>query len=160
MIYIFDLDGTVIDSSHRHATLPCGALDLAHWIENSTEEKIFKDSLLPLAASMRKAYASGHHVVICTARVMGEADKAFLANNGLRYHALLCRREGETCRDGTLKTRLLSVYMNRLQSRMARVGFGDCIMFDDNREVLQAMRELGICTFNAVDMNNLLKMGA
>ena len=37
-ILIFDLDGTTIDSSHRHATLPDGTLNLAKWIENSTPE--------------------------------------------------------------------------------------------------------------------------
>ena len=40
MIYIFDLDGTVIDSSHRQLALPNGDIDLTHWRENSTKEKI------------------------------------------------------------------------------------------------------------------------
>jgi len=35
-ITIFDLDGTIIDSSHRQATLPDGTLNLPAWIENST----------------------------------------------------------------------------------------------------------------------------
>ena len=66
---IFDLDGTVIDSSHRKATLPDGSLDLDHWIENCTPEKIAGDSLLPLAGYMRQVYPH-HEVLICTARVM------------------------------------------------------------------------------------------
>ena len=37
---LFDLDGTMIDSSHRQNTLADGSLDLAHWIENNTPEKI------------------------------------------------------------------------------------------------------------------------
>ena len=48
-ISIFDLDGTIIDSSHRQATLPDGTLNLAHWFENATPEKIFEDKVLPLA---------------------------------------------------------------------------------------------------------------
>ena len=49
MIYIFDLDHTVIDSSHRQLTRADGSLDLDHWIENCTREKIYQDKLLPLA---------------------------------------------------------------------------------------------------------------
>ena len=58
MIYIFDLDGTVIDSSHRQLALPNGDIDLTHWKENSTKEKIFKDELLPLARYMKRAIAN------------------------------------------------------------------------------------------------------
>jgi hypothetical protein len=52
MIYIFDLDHTVIDSSHRQLTRADGSLDLDHWIENCTREKIYQDKLLPLAKLM------------------------------------------------------------------------------------------------------------
>lgn len=158
-VYVFDLDGTVIDSSHRHATLPCGALDLAHWIENSTAEKIAKDGLLPLAESMRKTYEAGHHVIVCTARVMGPADIAFLEQHGLKYHALLSRREGERTADGALKQRLLTCYLNRLQRSWTRVSFADFIMFDDNWNVLDTVRRMGIAAFDAVQMNALLRGG-
>jgi FMN phosphatase YigB (HAD superfamily) len=52
--YIFDLDHTVIDSSHRQLTKADGSLDLAHWIENNTPEKIAADTELPLANHWRK----------------------------------------------------------------------------------------------------------
>ena len=51
--YIFDLDMTVIDSSHRKVSLPDGSIDLVHWKENCTFEKIFKDEVMPLATFMR-----------------------------------------------------------------------------------------------------------
>lgn len=156
-VYVFDLDGTVIDSSHRHATLPCGALNLPHWIENSTPEKIALDTLLPLAESMRKAYAAGHHVIVCTARVMSKADIAFLEQHGLKYHALLSRPEGDRSKDGALKQRLLTCYLNRMQRLHARVSFSDFIMFDDNWNVLETVRRMGIAAFDAVQMNALLQ---
>ena len=53
-IVIFDLDGTTIDSSHRQATKSDGTLDLAHWFDNATPEKIFQDKLLPLSQQMHK----------------------------------------------------------------------------------------------------------
>ena len=52
-IYIFDLDGTVIDSSHRFTGNAEGKVNLEKWIADSTRENIFKDSLLPLAKFMK-----------------------------------------------------------------------------------------------------------
>ena len=52
-ISIFDMDGTIIDSSHRQATLPDGTLNLSAWIENATPAKIAKDVVLPLAAQVQ-----------------------------------------------------------------------------------------------------------
>ena len=39
-ISIFDMDGTIIDSSHRQATLPDGTLNLSAWIKNATPENL------------------------------------------------------------------------------------------------------------------------
>ena len=74
MFCIFDLDGTVIDSSHRKLAKPDGSLDLEHWIDNCTPEKIAADSLLPLVSLMRKNWRGGHTVLVCTARVLSDAD--------------------------------------------------------------------------------------
>ena len=47
-IRIYDLDGTIIDSSHRARHDENGKLDLDHWKRNNTKENIFKDDLLPM----------------------------------------------------------------------------------------------------------------
>ena len=84
-IVIFDLDETVIDSSHRTPNNPDGTLNLNKYFELKNRENIFKDSLLPLAAKMKELYASGeYHVVICTARHMDENDFDFLEHHGLK----------------------------------------------------------------------------
>ena len=44
MLYIYDLDGTVIDSSHR-----LGNGSLADWHANNTPDNIAADGVLPLA---------------------------------------------------------------------------------------------------------------
>ena len=46
---IFDLDATVIDSSHRQITKADGSLDLAAWKKNYTYTKVMRDSLQPLS---------------------------------------------------------------------------------------------------------------
>ena len=78
MRYIFDLDHTVIDSSHRQLSRAVGSLDLALWIAINTRSKIMADSLLPLADQWRKAYAKGSEIVVCTARVIGQDDRLSL----------------------------------------------------------------------------------
>ena len=82
-ITIFDLDGTTIDSDHRQATLPNGNLDLKHWFENSTAEKIFDDKVLPLAQEIRRRNKKGDYTIICTARNLQYADLEFMMENGL-----------------------------------------------------------------------------
>ncbi len=83
MRFIFDLDDTVIDSSHRQRLLSGGSIDLDYWRAHSTVGLIARDSLLPLAVKMQEAIADDLDVWICTSRVMGAADYAFLRMHGL-----------------------------------------------------------------------------
>lgn len=151
MIYIFDLDGTVVDTGHRYRNLPCGKIDLPFWFANSTEEMVAKDTLLPLADVWRRYKAEGHTVVVCTARSFeprpdvalanpGATYRKYLADNDLRYDALLhrCLVPGhETLRDGELKTILLNnwAYHSGLPDDWRK----DAFMFDDNQEVIAQM---------------------
>ena len=46
-IKIYDLDGTLLDSSHRYRAVG-GKIDLAHWRENDTPAMVMKDGFLDL----------------------------------------------------------------------------------------------------------------
>ena len=96
-IVVFDLDGTVIDSTHRTPNNPDGTLDLQGYYENRTRANIFKDTLLPLAEVMKERYRDGnYHVVVCTAREIDQDDLDFLEYHGLKYHEIL---ERNNCRN-------------------------------------------------------------
>lgn len=151
---IFDLDGTVIDSEHRKATLPDGSLDLEHWVANNTPEKIAQDSLLPLAEQMRKIYSVGHTVIICTARMFSPADMKFLLDNDLPYDVLLHREPGNMEGDDTLKVRLLEDYFQ--SQGFSCVEDASPMMFDDNLKVIEAMLSIGVACFDAVGFNRRL----
>ena len=154
MIYIFDLDHTVIDSSHRQLTRADGSLDLDHWIENCTRQKIFADKLLPLARLMRSAYAQGHRVIICTARVLSAHDYAYLAHHNLRADAILSRPMGCADADDVLKKNLLfKHFKNQPLARWTR----NAVFYDDNLGVLEMAKKLGIMTKNAVQLNSKLQ---
>lgn len=152
---IFDLDGTVIDSSHRHATLADGSLDLAHWRENATPEKIAKDGLLPLARVMRSLHNAGHHLIICTARYMQLADLIFLADNDLPHHHLLSRLIDDVRPDAEMKADLLTRFF---ANRDLVLGVDvEPVMFDDNKKVIARMIRIGVHCLDAAKINKRIK---
>lgn len=156
--FIFDLDHTVIDSSHRQITLADGSLDLNNWIENCTKEKIMADKLLPLANHWRDvSRGSNNSVIVCTARVMGEHDHAFLESHGLKADAILSRAMGDCSGDADLKERLLRQYASDTGRSWARFSRNACI-YDDNQNVLSRLASIGIACYNAISLNK--KMAA
>ena len=64
MRFIFDLDGTVIDSTHRQGDT------LDDWRRLNTARNVALDSPLPLLDQMRDAIADDLDVIVCTSRVM------------------------------------------------------------------------------------------
>jgi len=154
--FIFDLDHTVIDSSHRQITLADGSLDLNNWIENCTQEKIMADTLLPLAQHWRTFQAAGAEIVVCTARCMGEHDHAFLANHDLKASAILSRPFGCTDADADLKENLLRDYAHNTDRSWARFS-RDAVIYDDNLSVLLRLDSIGITGYNAISINSILK---
>ena len=138
-ISIFDLDGTCIDSSHRQATLADGTLNLAHWFENATPEKIFQDKLMPLAHQIRKRQKKGDFTIGCTARNMQDADFEFLQNEGICPDKIISRPAGNMEADGVLKRKQLNSFLSLKQFRKASK-----VIFDDAASVRSALRQIGI----------------
>jgi FMN phosphatase YigB (HAD superfamily) len=138
-ITIFDLDGTVIDSSHRQATLPDGTLNLKHWFENATPEKIFKDKILPLAQQIRRRSKAGDYTMICTARTLSDADLEFFHQEGLLVDKIISRKQGDNTPDGELKAKQLRSFFSLKQFKDLNK-----VMFDDAPSVRKSLRRLGI----------------
>lgn len=157
---IFDLDHTVLDSSHRQLTKPCGGLDLDHWRENCTREKIFADKLLPLAETLRKAVRDPRvNVIICTARVLSFHDIEFLTANKLadKNTVVLSRSEGDRSADADLKERLLKQHCAVLGHSFYEWA-RNSMMLDDNQQVLERVRSLGIVAHDAKHINHQLML--
>ncbi|RYF47149.1 MAG: hypothetical protein EOO38_12710 [Cytophagaceae bacterium] len=154
MIIIFDLDHTVIDSSHRQLTRPDGSLDLAHWKENCTREKIMADSLLPLADVMRRYYNEGHMVVVCTARVCSVHDMDYLARNKLFFHHFLSRDPLDMRGDADYKSQKLEEWA--MSQYLGLNWRGGAIMFDDNVAVIERMLAEKLNCIDAIRYNKIL----
>ena len=146
-ITIFDLDGTVIDSSHRQATLPDGTLNLEHWFENATPEKIFKDKILPLAQQIRRRSKAGDFTMICTARTLSDADLEFFHQEGLLVDKIISRKQGDMTPDGELKAKQLRSFFSLKQFKHLNK-----VMFDDAPSVRKSLRRLGI---SVIDPNKI-----
>jgi hypothetical protein len=164
MLYkIFDLDNTLIDSTHRQVTLADGTLNLAHWIENNTRELILKDQLLPCVSTIREFWNNRIQgdsyqikILICTARVLGNADYEFFEENNILYNYMLDRPKGCMMGDAELKDIQL-----RLFAHNRGYTWNDfcklATIYDDSRPVLRQMRKIGIETVDAVLWNDNLR---
>ena len=157
MLYIFDLDHTTIDSSHRSHTLDGGALNLDAWRENSTPEMIARDSLLPLGEQWRDMVARGLdgtnvQIGIITARVMGAADLQYLDDNGLHYDYLYSRTEGDTSNDAALK-KIMLFDLARDMGRSITWLQNFAWFYDDNLGVIEMGCSLGINMVNSTFYN-------
>ena len=156
MHFIFDLDHTVVDSSHRQATRPDGSLDLDHWREHSTTELIERDTLLPLADEWRKIQRKANaKIIVCTARVMGPADYFYFGSRGLLAETIISRKEGDRTADDLLKLRGLKQYC-KAQGISWRRFCKTAIMFDDNKNVINTLANNGLMIHNAMEINERL----
>ena len=156
MLFIFDLDGTTIDSSHRQNTLPDGSLNLDAWVRNNTPEKIAKDSLLPMAESWKTINRQNNQIVIMTARVLGAADFKFLDDNRLGYDYIYSRTFGDTTPDDILKKRMILKMASHMRKSLAWIR-SNAYMFDDNKSVRQCLTGFGINCYNPTNYNEVRK---
>ena len=142
--FIFDLDHTVIDSSHRQLTRPDGSLCIASWRENSTREKIFRDRLMPLANFWRRVYAANHTVIVATARQMSRHDFDYLYTHNLRFDSIVHRMTGDDTPDDIMKRDKLAHLFS-----LGNIEASRCVMFDDNTSVRRTVRrDLGVKAFH------------
>tara|TARA_E500000178_G_scaffold325949_1_gene353737 strand:- start:1312 stop:1779 length:468 start_codon:yes stop_codon:yes gene_type:complete len=151
-VTIFDLDGTVIDSSHRQVTDSNGNLNLAKWFENNTPEKIFQDKILPLAQEIRRRHKKGDYIIINTARNLSYADYEFMMENGILADKIIGRPQGNMENDAKLKRKQLNSFLSLKQFKQANK-----IMFDDNNEVRSLLRQIGISVIHPNKLNERLK---
>ena len=146
MRFIFDLDGTVIDSSHRQGDT------LDDWRRMNTYDNIAKDSTLPLFDQMRDAINDGQDVIICTSRVMGDDDFQWLADHGISGVTILCRDTNDNRHAGFFKLSMLHDYAKSLGLACGRFT-RNCLMFDDDSGVQDTLKSVGLRVIDPVNYN-------
>jgi hypothetical protein len=103
-IHVYDLDGVLVDTSHRYRNTPEGKIDLVYWFKMRTKENISKDKILPMAKQYIDDCLNPEiYTVICTSRMYHENDIEFIVGYLGAPDKLLMRPEGEKGRDDFLK---------------------------------------------------------
>lgn len=165
--YVFDLDGTTIDSFER--VEPCldkdGNLDLQKYInEACTPDKVAKDKLMPLAAYMQDLIKQGETVIILTARFMLNHDYVYLRKNQMRT-AITCSRD-QLQRVFGSEAQLISAmsdapYKRQWFEHLFRTipHIDEWQFFDDHDGILEMANSLkGVTATDAKLLNKLLEM--
>ena len=147
-VIVFDLDNTLIDSSHRARNKPDGSYDLEYWRKHSTWEYISKDTLLPAYFDYLNFRDQGYTIVAVTAREMDENDHRYLEEHGLEVAAILSRGDSKEL-DHVLKHRLLDKFFY-VDSETPRLPF---LFYDDKPENLEVAKKYNFIPVNAVFRN-------
>jgi len=147
LVNIFDLDCTLIDSSHRINEFGdfTQGIDIDYWIENSTLENVMKDKLLPLVDLFYEFNKTNFTNIAVTAREMFAADYEFLEKHGLHFHMVLHREDSKEL-DHILKEK-------KLQELFDSGDYIPFLAFDDKESNLDIFRKFGFKCFNALEMN-------
>lgn len=135
-VAIYDMDGTIVDSSHRYRTMTVNGvekIDLEYWRAN--EYRAMEDGLLPLAEQYRLDIADPKvFVIIATARIIRERDMQFIREIlGMPDH-IISRGVGDNRSGATLKIKGLQRFFNLKQFKLA-----DAVFYEDNVQYLKAV---------------------
>ena len=143
-LHIFDLDMTLIDSSHRTQWINESEVDLNHWRKHETREHIFKDTLLPMVNLFHFHRKSKNAIVgFCTMRGMLDCEYEFLELHSLHYDFLIHRKGEDTC-IAEYKEREIKALMSKHNIPEWRTTF-----YEDNPLAIERMRNIGITVVDA-----------
>lgn len=135
-IHTYDLDGVLVDTSHRYRNKPDGTIDLDYWFAKL--HLIDRDKLLPLAKQYIADCANPEiYVVICTSRATAQCSIDFINEKLGAPNKLIMRPRGNMENDGVLKRRALQRLFNLRQFQKLPRRF-----WDDNPKNLNACRDI------------------
>lgn len=134
---IYDMDGTIVDSSHRYRTIigpdNIERIDLEYWREN--EHRAMLDGLLPMAEQYKMDLMdTSVYVIIATARVIQGPDMQFITEILGKPDYLISRKSGDSQSGKTLKINGLQKFFNLKQFKTA-----DAVFYEDNIQYLKAV---------------------
>jgi len=136
-VKIYDMDGTIVDSTHRYKTIKDingnENIDLEYWRAN--EFRAYDDKLLPLAKQYKRDITDKEvYVIIATARIIRNNDMRFITDKLGMPDYIISRKEGSNISGGTLKINGLKKFFNLKNFKNAAFTF-----YEDNTTYLKAV---------------------
>jgi len=136
-IKVYDLDGTLIDSSHRYRTIN-NKIDLNHWRKNDTPDKVKLDTFLDLFEWLKvDLMRPDTYVIFATARacVKNDHNYDFLNHHNIMPDMFIHRQgESDTRGGAELKINAIKPLLNLKQFENATIH-----IFEDNIQYLHDM---------------------
>ena len=150
-VYIFDIDGTLADCSHRLSAIkpPAG---LVHFEPGETDwkpdwDKFYSlcDKDKPIEDVCRIFREIGYDVICVTGRTEKCRDKTekWLADNDLPCSCLFMRPDGDHRPDYVLKR---EIYEKKIKDDCVVLG-----VFEDRTQVVEMWRNLGLTCFQVAN---------
>ena len=137
-IHIYDMDGTLISSSHRYRTAECGnRIDLQHWQGHANENHIYRDSPLPHLAQYKQDLLDPEiYVILATARecVTGDANYKYVDRRMGKPNMFIHRGQNDDRGGAELKIQAIKPLLNLKQFKDAAVH-----IWEDNKSYLDVM---------------------
>lgn len=135
-IAIYDMDGTIVDSSHRYRTIVDERgtrIDLDHWREN--QHRAMDDGFLPLVEQYWNDIADpGCYTIIATAREMHDPDWQFVREKLGEPDYLISRKHGDSTSGKIMKVNGLVKFFNLPQFQNIPAVF-----YEDNVDYLKSV---------------------
>jgi phosphoglycolate phosphatase-like HAD superfamily hydrolase len=136
-VRIYDMDGTIVDSTHRYRILISSdgteKIDLEYWRAN--EYRAMDDGLLPLANQYMDDLKNPNvYTIIATARILRVADNTFIDKVLGRPNYIISRGENDNRKGAELKIAGLQKFFNLRQFKAA-----DAVFYEDNASYLKAV---------------------
>ena len=151
--FIFDLDGTTVNSDHRLGET------LADWRRMNTPANIMRDTPLPLAEQLRQAIRDGLDAVILTSRVLGITDKVWLANHGMMAPLILSRHPSDTRPAGEYKLAKMAELAVRRKMSLSDLR-DSVVLWDDDADVQSTLKNAGFRVIDPVQYNQRNEVAA
>lgn len=147
VIPVFDLDGVLLDASHRITLNPDGSLDLDKYRQDTTAANVMMDKNLPLMAVIHALNEVGRDYHVATARVLCTHSQRLLKSRCIFPNKIISRGENDTRKDWLLK-------ITGIQAEFSQRYFKDILLIDDCPDNCDAfINALGAWAVN-VDINN------
>ena len=144
MIYIFDIDGTLCDISHRLHFIESEPKDWRAFYAACTADR-------PIVEVIQVALAlqSNHNIKLITGRSdeIREQTARFVHGQRIFFSDLLMRKAGDHREDAVVKSELLDELLARGRYSMDAIGG----VFEDRKSVCEMWRKRGLRVFQVAD---------
>ena len=138
--YIFDIDGTLSDITHRLKYIKNTPKDWKLFFENIGKDKP-KFDVINTLHQLRGDMYDGYKIVLATGRheKYREVTKKWLSDNNVFYDDLFMRKDDDFREDSIIKEEM---YHEKIKPRYDIIG-----VFDDRTRVVEMWRRIGLTCF-------------